>query len=80
MPVKTTVNLDEELLRLAQQAAVDQGVTFRHILEEALRVAVLRPANPTGFKLHWTPVTGTGPPRVDIADRDALYDFMEERP
>ncbi|MCY7418567.1 MAG: DUF2191 domain-containing protein [Chloroflexi bacterium] len=79
MPVKTTVNLDEELLRLARQAAVDQGVTLRHVLEEALRAAVLRAPRQGGFKLRWTPITGTGPPLVDISDRDALVEFMEGR-
>ena len=69
----------QELLRLAQQAAVDQGVTFRHVLEEALRVAVLRPATPSEFKLRWDPVPGGLQPGVDLADRESLYDLMEDR-
>jgi hypothetical protein len=79
MPVKTTVNLDEELLRLAHKAAADQGVTFRHVLEEALRAAVLQPKDPSGFKLRWDPVPGGLLPGVDLADRDSLYDLMEDR-
>ncbi len=79
MPVKTTVNLDEELLRRARRSAADRGITFREVLEEALRASVMAPARQAPFTFRWTPVTGTGPPLVDVDDRDALYDLLEGR-
>ena len=79
MPLKTTVNLDEELLRLAREAAADRGITFREVLEEALRASVMDPPHQAPFTFRWTPVTGTGPPLVDVDDRDALYDLLEGR-
>ena len=80
MPMKTTVNLDDQLLRLARKVAVDRGITFREVLEEALRASVMDHPQQAPFSFRWTPVTGTGPPSVDVDDRDALYDLLEERP
>ena len=78
--VKTTLNLDDQLLRLAKKAAVERGVTLTQVVEEALSAAVLPPPQAETFRLSWAPVFGSRPPDVDIADRSALYDVMEERP
>ena len=78
--MKTTLNLDDQLLRLAKKAAAERGVTLTQVVEEALSAAVLRPPQADTFRLSWAPVSGSRPPDVDIADRSALYDVMEERP
>jgi hypothetical protein len=78
--MKTTLNLDDRVLRLAKKAAADRGVTLTQVVEEALSAALL-PSVPRGtFQLGWTPVKGRRPPDIDIADRSALYDRMEARP
>jgi hypothetical protein len=77
-PVKTTVDIDDELLRLAKLRAAEAGVPLRAYIEDALRARLVpRPDQPASFKLDLPVVTGTAPPAVDIADRDALYDLME---
>ena len=35
--MKTTVEIDDDLLKAAKKAAIDEGVTFRELLEDALR-------------------------------------------
>jgi hypothetical protein len=35
--MKTTVEIDDDLLRAAKRAAIDEGVTLRQVIEDALR-------------------------------------------
>jgi Arc/MetJ family transcription regulator len=76
--MKTTLDMDDELLRKAKQQAAAAGISLRTFVEDALRARLL-PQAPTRsrFKLKLTVVEGDRPPAVDIADRDALYDLME---
>lgn len=76
--VKTTIDLDDELLRLAKQGAAAAGISLKAYLEDALRARVLpRPGPAQAFELDLITVDGKAPPAVDIADRNALYDLME---
>jgi len=76
--MKTTLNLDDHLMREAKKRAAERGTTLTHVVEEALRGALsMRGAPPRG-ELRWVVVDG-GPPMVDIADRDALFERMEGR-
>ena len=78
--MRTTLNVDDQLLRRAKKLALERGVTLTAIFEEALRAAVTAPKQPTTFRLRWEPVEGGRVPDVDISDRSALYDLMEPRP
>jgi hypothetical protein len=76
--MKTTIDLDDELLRLAKQRAAAERIPLRAYIEDALRARLLpRPRGRARFTLDLPVVAGKGPPAVDIADRDALYDLME---
>lgn len=76
--MKTTIDIDDELLRKAKQQAGAAGVTLRAFIEEALRARLLpRPRKRERFHLDLPVVAGAAPPAVDISDRDALYDLME---
>jgi hypothetical protein len=76
--MKTTIDLDDEVLRLAKQRAAAAGIPLRAYIEEALRARLLpRPRGRDRFKLELPIVHGKAPPAVDVADRDALYDLME---
>lgn len=79
--MKTTVNLSDALLLEAKSLALRQGVTLREVFENALRAHVLDSPEPDSpkFRLQLPTVRGHGPPRLDIRDRQALYDSMEER-
>ena len=76
--MKTTLDMDDELMRRAKREAAAAGVTLRTFVEDALRARLL-PATPPRepFKLALPIIEGRRPPAVDIADRDALYDLME---
>lgn len=76
--MKTTVDLDEQLLRLAKQHAAASGLTLRAYIENALRAQLLpTPERRAPFKLEVPIVEGARRPAVEVADRDALYDLME---
>ncbi len=77
--MKTTLNLDDRLLERARKLAAREGVTLTALFEEALRARVTRPAPAAQrFKLELPVVRGERPPRVDVADRDALFDALDE--
>jgi len=77
--MKTTIEVDDRLLAEAKRRAARQGITMREFFENALRAQLL-PAAPRArrFRLNLPVVRGTAPPAVDVSDRRALYDFMEE--
>ena len=76
--MKTTLRLDDDLLREAKRRAVDEGTTLTHVVEEALRAALTRQPPREPYRLEWVTVKGDRPPAVDVADRNALYDFMDD--
>ena len=77
--MKTTLNLDQRLMREAKRLAAERGVTLTSVIEDALRDALeeRRPAPPVTFDMPV--VTGRTESDVDVADRDALYDRMDDR-
>ncbi len=77
--MKTTLNLDDQLLERAKRRAAERGTTLTAVVEDALRVALDEMAPEPGYRLDLPVVRGVRPPAVDPADRSALYDLMEER-
>jgi hypothetical protein len=77
--MRTTVRLDDDLLREVKRYAVDRGTTLTSVLEQALREMLARrrrldraerPALPT--------FAGRGlQPGVDLDDTRALLDLMD---
>ena len=79
--MRTTIELNDELLRRAKQRALAEGVTLREVVEGALR-AQLEPRRgaPGCYKLRWHTERGRLQPGVKLDDRDALFDLMDGRP
>lgn len=76
--MKTTIDLDDDLLRKAKQRAAAEGIPLRAYIEDALKARLLPGARRRRkFTLELPVVKGKRPPSVDIADRNALYDLME---
>jgi hypothetical protein len=76
--MKTTIDLDGELLRKAKQRAAAEGIPLRAYIEDALRARLLPVARRREkFTLELPVIAGSRAPAVDIADRNALYDLME---
>ena len=78
--MRTTLDLDTALLRAAKRRAAEDGRTLTSILEEALR-RYLEPGPEPRKRFRFRPLSKRGRrvPGVDFADRDALYERMEER-
>jgi hypothetical protein len=75
--MKTTLNIDDTVMAELKREAVRQGRTMSDLVETALRL-LLRPGRKQK-KLRDLPTFNSGGHLVDIADRDALYDAMENR-
>lgn len=77
LAVKTTLNLDDELLRQAKEEARRRGTTLTAVVTDGLRAVLAEPATgPQPFTLQLPVMTGRGP-AVDPADRDAVHDLMD---
>jgi len=77
--MRTTLDLNDELLREAKRRANREGTTLKAIVERALRV-LLRPGEARrGYRLRWRTERGRLRPGVKLEDRDALFDLMEGR-
>ncbi|MHB8416525.1 MAG: type II toxin-antitoxin system VapB family antitoxin [Myxococcales bacterium] len=75
--MRTTLDIDDGLLRAAKQRAAKQGRTLTSLVEEALRErldAGSAPRRP--FKLRLVTKAGW-PSGVEVADRAALQDWLD---
>lgn len=79
--MRTTVRIDDRLLREAKQFAARNGRTLTAVIEDALRQLLSRrepPGERRPFRIH--PFKGTGlAPGVDLDDSARLLDRMEGR-
>lgn len=74
--MKTTLNLDGELLQRAKLRAAERGLTLTALIEDALRARLDAAPSRHRFRLRFPTVAGDRPPAIDPADRDALHDRM----
>ena len=75
--MKTTLNLNDHILRRAKSRAARYGITLTRFVEDALRASLTDPEPGHAFRLELKVVRGHAPPNVDISDRDALYDVLD---
>lgn len=73
---KTTLNIDDKVMRELKREAARQGKTMSELVETALR-QLLQPKRQQQKKLPPLPKFRGGAYLVDIADRNALYEAME---
>ena len=80
--MRTTLDIDDTLLRKAKARARQTHRTLTGVIEESLR-QTLAGTPPAGaqraHKLVLKTVKGSLLPGVDISDRDTLYERMEGR-
>jgi len=76
--MRTTIELNDELMRAAKRRAADEGTTLRRVVEDALR-SHLESTGRRRYKLKWRTERGRLQSGVRLDDRDALFDLMEGR-
>lgn len=77
--VRTTLVLDEQAFARMKQIAAEEGRTLSSIVDETIRIGIERrnslqqqtPSPPL-------PAFSMGVPRVNLADRDQLYNLIGE--
>ena len=75
--MRTTLNIDDSVMRRLKQEAARRGTTMSELVESAIRLLLRR--QPAQIEIPPRPTFHGGGALVDIADRDALYDAMEGR-
>jgi hypothetical protein len=78
--MRTTLEIQDALLRLAKRRATDEDRTLTAVIEDALR-QYLTPAPRAAqkFRLELLTKRGRVMPGIDLADRDSLYERMDGR-
>jgi predicted transcriptional regulator len=78
--MRTTLNLDDELMRRLKRRAAETGRTMTELMEEAIREMLARSSSPAEEReFRWVTVKGRVQSGIDITDRDSLLDAMEGR-
>jgi hypothetical protein len=72
--MKTTLSISDATMRAVKREAARRGQTMSELVESALRQALSR-AKPVA-KLPPLPSFSSGGSRIDVSDRNALYDAM----
>lgn len=75
--MKTTLNLDDQILRNAKEQAARDGITLTAFVEQALRASLLEGSEKVTYRFRPEVVKGNRPPNVDISERDALYEVID---
>ncbi|HVE83810.1 MAG TPA: ribbon-helix-helix domain-containing protein [Myxococcales bacterium] len=79
--MRTTLDLNDELMRQVKHHAADQGLTLREIFEQALRAHLdRRPRRRKPYRLQWRGEGGGLQPGVSPADFEhsaRLRDLMD---
>jgi hypothetical protein len=75
--MKTTLNLNDRVLRKAKARAAREGITLTQFIEDAVKAKLLSTRKKRPYRFKPSIVTGNKPPNVDVSDRDALYDVID---
>jgi hypothetical protein len=80
--MRTTLNLDDDLMRDAKRLAAERGTTLTALMEDALRIVVRRVEKPQPRRRVRLPtfgVPGQGfMPGVNLDSNAAMLELMEE--
>lgn len=75
--MKTTLNIDDTVMQRLREEAARRGTTMSELVEAGLR-RILDEEPVSAEELPPLPMWDGGPVRVDLADRNALLDVMED--
>lgn len=75
---RTTLALEDELLRRLKDRAAKERVSLTRLANRLLSRAIREADDHVHYEVQWEVHEG-GEPMVDLADRDALFEAMEEQ-
>ena len=76
--MRTSIDINAELLRRAKKRAADEGTSLKGLIERALRGLLdARSPGSTRYRLRWRTERGRIQPGVRLDDRDSLFDLMD---
>jgi hypothetical protein len=76
--MRTTIDLNDRLLRDAKRRAVDEGTTLKAVFERALREYLGGPKTREPYKLQWHTEKGELLPGIDIDRRASWYEVLDD--
>ncbi len=77
--MRTTIALDDDLLRRLKHEAAEQGRTLAAVVNDLLRRALAPPPRGKPYRFDWKTERGRLQPGVRLDDRESLFDVMEGR-
>jgi len=75
---RTTLAIDDDLLRRLKQKAAAEGKTLQEVANALLRQSLARAARTGAYRLELQGWDAQLQPGVDILDRDRLLDILDE--
>ena len=80
--MRTTIRLNDNLLRNAKEYALQHGKTLTALIEDSLRATLAFPKNPGKHRRVKLPTFGRDglQPGVDLDNTAALLDLMDDKP
>ena len=76
---RTTISFDSRLLRRLREEAARQDKNLSEVVNEMISGQLAQRKLSNGYSLKWGVEEGNRPPALDPADRDQLYDYLDER-
>jgi hypothetical protein len=76
---RTTLTIDDALLRSLKRKAAEEGRTLQDVANETLRRGLSKKSPIAGYRLKLRGWKAAELPGVDILDRDKLFDLMDGR-
>lgn len=77
--MRTTLDLDDRVLKRAKREALERGETLTRFIEEAIRRHLVEPLQLPPYRLTLLTKKGEARPGVDWDDRDSIHEHMEGR-
>ena len=75
--MRTTIDLDDQLLFELKQEALQKGATLRETVNEHLRYSLAVRKKPVSYRFRWKTHRGRILPGVKLHDRKSLFDLMD---
>lgn len=75
--MRTTLIIDDAVFRELKKLAAEQNQPLSRVTQEVLQRGLKDAKRPARRKAVRLPAFSLGRPRIDIADRDQLYDVLD---